>query len=157
MDTVIAVAGTLAGAVVTGLLQHRATARTERAARREREEREWLASVTELARAVSAHRAAMWALRHAELTGASAERVDVLRDASHTTRGAVTAPAVMLRLLTSSARLRAAADEAVHATYGMRDAVSVADLDARRQRALGAHDAFVDAAAVAARPGGERR
>ncbi|ARQ69734.1 hypothetical protein [Streptomyces marincola] len=155
MDTVIAVVGTLAGAVVTGLLQHRATARTERAARREREEREWLAAVTELARAVSAHRAAMWALRHAELTGAPVERVDVLRDAAHATRGAVTGPVVMLRLVTGSARLRAAADEAVHATYGMRDAVSVADLDARRRAALAAHDAFVDVA-VAALPGGER-
>lgn len=150
MEAVVAVLGTLAGALVTGLLQHRAAARSRRAARAEQERSARLAAVTELARTVSAHRAAMWALKDAELSGAARERIEALRDASHATRGEVTAPAVMLRLLITAPAVRQAADVAVKTTYGMRDAADCADLEVRRKAALDAHDAFVDAAAVAA-------
>lgn len=146
MDSLIAVLGTLAGGAVTGLLQHFGAARTERRARQEQDRRDRMAAVTSLAEAVSAHRAAMWALKDAELRGAPRERVDDLLDASHESRAAVTAPAVTVRLVESAPEVREMALAAVQATYSMREAVSLDDLQVRRRQALDAHDAFVEAA-----------
>ncbi|MDJ1138163.1 pRL2-23, partial [Streptomyces iconiensis] len=58
--SLVAVIGTLAGALVSGLLQHR-VARTDRSdARAEQLRRDRMDAVTALARSVSDHRRAMW-------------------------------------------------------------------------------------------------
>ena len=144
--SLIAVVGTLAGAVVSGLPQHRVATRSERGARVERLRSERLEAVTALAVAVSDHRRAMWLVGEARLAGQPADRVTELREQSHRTRSAVTAPAVRVRLLVSDEGVRAAALEAVEATYVMRDAADRDDLQARRATALERHDAFVAAA-----------
>ncbi|MFH9106134.1 pRL2-23 [Streptomyces albus] len=144
--SVIAVLGTLAGALASGLLQHRAV-RAERAdARAEQLRRDRMNAVTALAVAVSDHRRAMWEVKDAELTGADAQRVIELRDESHRTRSAVTDPAVRLRLLVDDAAVREAAAEAVKATYRIRDAEDLTALQASRRAALEAHDTFVNQA-----------
>ncbi|WP_030547687.1 hypothetical protein [Streptomyces albus] len=146
LTTVIAVLGTLAGALVSGLLQHRA-ARSDRAdARGEQLRRDRMDAVTALAVAVSDHRRSMWNRRNAELTGAPAARIEELRDEAHRTRSAITDPAVRLRLLIADEAVRAAAVEATEATYRMRDAADVAGLQSMRRAALSAHDDFVNVA-----------
>ncbi|WP_030883755.1 hypothetical protein [Streptomyces sp. NRRL S-1868] len=144
--SLIAVVGTLAGAIVSGLLQHR-VARTDRAdARADQLRQHRMDAVTALAVALSDHRRAMWQLRDAQLTDQPDQRVEELLEESHHTRSAVTDPAVRLRLLIADPAVRAAADEAVQATYQMRDAASLDVLQAQRRAALGAHDAMVEAA-----------
>ncbi|MGY1437160.1 pRL2-23 [Streptomyces reniochalinae] len=147
--SLIAVIGTLTGALLSGLLQHRAV-HTERAdARRQALRRDQLDAVTALAVAVSDHRRTMWESRQAMLAGADAARVLELREAAHETRSAITAPAVRIRLLIRDADTRAAADEAALATYRMRDAADLDELTALRSEALAAHDAFVSCAGMA--------
>lgn len=58
--TVIAVLGTLLGAVVSGAFQHWAAGRTEKVAQAQQLRRDRLEVVTELAVAASDHRSAMW-------------------------------------------------------------------------------------------------
>jgi hypothetical protein len=143
--SVIAVLGTLAGAVVTGLLQ-RLIARADRAdAQAVQARRDRMEAATALAVAVSDHRRAMWVRRHAEITGVSDERMQELRDEAHRTRSAITEPAVRLRLLFTDARVQAAAAQAAEATYRMRDAAGLDDLNTMRGTALAAHDDFVHA------------
>lgn len=142
----LAVVGTLAGSLLTGLLQHR-VARADRAdARAEQLRQRRMDAVTALAVALADHRRAMWELMDAVLTGADAQRVVALRDETHRTRSAVTAPAVSLRLLIPDPAARAAADAAVQATYRMRDAASLDALQDARRVALGTHDDMVRAA-----------
>ncbi|MEU2722748.1 pRL2-23 [Streptomyces smyrnaeus] len=147
--SLIAVIGTLAGALLSGLLQHRAV-HTERVdARQEALRRDQLDAVTALAVAVSDHRRTMWESRRAMLAGADAARVQELREAAHETRSAITDPAVRVRLLIRDADTRAAAEEAALATYRMRDAADIDELTALRSEALTAHDAFVSTAGTA--------
>ncbi|MDJ1136390.1 pRL2-23 [Streptomyces iconiensis] len=141
--SLVAVIGTLAGALVSGLLQHR-VARTDRSdARAEQLRRDRMDAVTALARSVSDHRRAMWQVRDAELTGQSAERVEELRDESHRTRSEITDPAVRLKLLFTDSAVRTAAQEAAQATYRMRECTTLDQLQAGRAAALAAHDDFV--------------
>lgn len=145
--SIIAVVGTLLGATVAGIIQHRAD-RTARTAQTEDARRERVVTaITDLATAVSNHRRAMWALRDAQLTGQSEERVRALLDESHRTRADITGPAVQVRLLARSSDIRAAAHEAVQSTYRMRDAADLDVLETQRATALDAHDQFVEIAA----------
>jgi hypothetical protein len=146
LSTLLAVGGTLAGSLVTGLLQHR-LARSERLntqAGQTRSER--LDAVTALAVALSDHRRAMWERRDAELSHEPAERVAVLREESHRTRSAITAPAVRLRLLVADESVQQAADMAVAETYALRTAPDTGALQQMRQAALEAHDHLVTTA-----------
>ncbi|QHF97570.1 pRL2-23 [Streptomyces sp. NHF165] len=144
--SLIAVIGTLAGAILSGLLQHR-VARSDRAdAQAEQLRQHRMDAVAALAVALSDHRRAMWQLRDAQLTDQPHQRVEELLDESHHTRSAVTDPAVRLRLLIADPTVRAAAAEAVQATYRMRDAASLDVLQVQRRAALDAHDAMVEAA-----------
>jgi hypothetical protein len=148
ITTMIAVAGTLLGAIVSGLFQHRSAGRTEQVARREQLRQAQIEAVTALAVAVSDHRAAMWIRGDARLKGDSDERVRELRSRSHATRSAVTRPLIALRLHITDPAVRQAADEMVTATYAMRDADTSTDaLTRAREAALAAHDRFVDVAA----------
>ncbi len=146
LTSVIAVLGTLAGALVSGLLQHRA-ARIERlSARREQRRHEQMNAVAALAVALSDHRRAMWKVRDAILSGNAEQRVQDLRDESHRTRSAVTDPSVRLRLLILDETVRAAAASAIDATYVMREAADLDELQVLRASAIAAHDDFVNAA-----------
>jgi hypothetical protein len=145
-STLIAVMGTLAGALISGLLQHQVTTRADRAKRAEQLRRDQLAAVTELADAISSHRRAMWMREDAALSGAPADRVRELRGESHVTRSAVTRPLVSVRLLIADPDVRTAAETAVTATYSLRNASTAAALDQARQTALTAHDLLIDAA-----------
>ncbi|MBQ1122255.1 pRL2-23 [Streptomyces sp. B15] len=147
--SLIAVIGTLAGALLSGLLQHRAVHAERSDARAEALWRDQLDAVTALAVAVSDHRRTMWESRQAMLTGADAARIEELRQAAHETRSAITAPAVRIQLVIRDRDTRAAADEAALATYRMRDAADMSELTALRSGALVAHDAFVATAGAA--------
>lgn len=146
--TIIAVVGTLAGAMVTAVLQQRGTVSERANAEAERRRAERLDAVTALAVALSDHRRAMWLVGEARVQGGAVERLVELRADSHKTRALCTAPAVQVRLLVGDAATREAAAEAVRATYAMRNAQTLADLEQARAEALVAHDAMVDAAAL---------
>ncbi|GAQ58754.1 protein kilB [Streptomyces acidiscabies] len=143
---VVAVIGTLLGAVVTGVLQQR-LARSERlevqqaALRRER-----LASVSALAAALSEHRRAMWVREDLRLSGAPSEAYERARAESHATRAAITAPLTAVKIL--SPVLADAADTAVRACYDLRAAVDHDTLNSRRAVAIEAADRLVSTAAA---------
>lgn len=142
LSTVIAVVGTLLGAVVAGLIQNR-TARTAREiARRDKE----LEAVTAFASAVAAHRRAMAVREDLRLTGADADSIAAARTESHTTRAAIEAPKVLVSILMP--RLAPAADRAAQASYALRGAHSAARLNALRETAIEAANDFTSFAAA---------
>ncbi|MBL0777623.1 pRL2-23 [Streptomyces albidoflavus] len=147
LATLLAVAGTLLGALVSGLLQHRLARAARAEAQAVQHRTAQLDAVTDLTDALSAHRRAMWAVIDATLTGADSGRVTELRDESHRTRAAVTAPAVRIRLLIADEVVRNAATTAITCTYAIRDAANPTHLDALRQAALTTHDHLVEEAA----------
>ncbi|WP_327180476.1 protein kilB, partial [Streptomyces sp. NBC_01335] len=138
LTAVVAVLGTLAGALLTGALQHfsqraQRTA-TETTARRA----EAVTAVTELASALADHRRAMWIredlrLRDQDWTAARAD--------SHNTRSAVTAPLLRVQLLLPA--VAPAAQEAARATYALRDADGHPLLNDARLQAIQKTDALV--------------
>lgn len=149
LATILAIAGTLLGATVSGLFQHASAGRTERTARREQHRAAQLEAITALAVAISDHRTAMWVRGDACLKEDPDERVRELQTRSHATRSAVTRPLVALRLHVTDPAVREAADVMVAATYAMRDAYgSTPELTRAREAALAAHDRFVDASAA---------
>ncbi|MFD9453463.1 protein kilB [Streptomyces sp. NPDC059985] len=145
LSTVIAVLGTLLGAVVAGVLQHR-TARTTRSEARgdHRRDRE-LEAITALTSAVAGHRRAMAVREGLRLSGAKQEDIAAARAESHATRSTIEAPWVQVSILVPS--LAAAAEEAVRATLALRGAPDQQTLDALREDALRAADRFVASAA----------
>lgn len=126
LTTVLAVAGTLLGSIVTGTFQHLAAGRAERAAATEQLRRERLEAVATLAAAGSDHRRTLRVRGQARLRGADEAELEELRAKSHATRSAITRPLVTLRLLVPDPAVTAAAQE----------------------RARTAHDHFVEAAAA---------
>lgn len=147
LATALAIAGTLLGAIVTGLFQQTSARRTQTGARGDQARRDAFDAVTSLATAISDHRRAMWMRADARFTGATEDRVQDLRDASHLTRSAVTRPHVALRLHITNRAVRDAADAMVTATYAMRDADTNTALAQARTTAIDAHDQFIDTAA----------
>jgi hypothetical protein len=145
LSTVIAVVGTLLGAVVAGVLQHR-TARTTRSEARNdhRRDRE-LEAITAFASAVAGHRRAMAVREGLRLSGADPETLAAARAESHATRSAIEAPKVQVSILVPS--LAAAAEGATQAALALRGAPDQQTLDAHREDALTAADLFVAAAA----------
>ncbi|MFD8688177.1 hypothetical protein [Streptomyces sp. NPDC059651] len=147
--TVLAVTGTLLGAIVTGTFQHLAAGRAERAAAAAQLRRDRLDAVTTLASAGSDHRRALWMRGEAVLRGADEAEREELRARSHVTRSAITRPLVALRLLVPAPAVHTAAQAMVVATYDMVDAAtSREELAAAQDTARAAHDRFVDAAAA---------
>jgi hypothetical protein len=144
-DSLIAVAGTLAGGWIGGFVQLRG-ARAERHENREEARRaEALKAVTDLAGALADHRRAMWRYEDVKLTGESEQAITDLRTARHDTRSAINAPMTMVAIL--APMLADPAREATQAAYAMRDAGDPDVLEARRAVALAADDRFVAAAA----------
>ncbi|MFE7347568.1 hypothetical protein [Streptomyces fimicarius] len=148
LATVVAVLGTLLGAIVAGIFQQKNANRAAGAITAEQLRRERLAAVTELAAAGSDHRRAMRMRGEAKLSG-SVDRFEELRAASHATRSAITRPLVAVQVLIPDAAVRSAAQTMVTTTYRMRDADTSAEaLAAAQTEARAAHDRFVDAAAA---------
>jgi len=148
--SIVAVLGTLAGALTAGLLQHR-SARTARAeARADGHRQDQLGAVTDFAAALDAHRSAMFHRERLALTRADAEHQREAETKSHETRAAVTAPHIRLQVLVPE--LSGAAQQAADATYALRKAADRAELDALRHAAKEATTAFVAAAAALLSP-----
>lgn len=133
--TIIAVLGTLAGTALANALQARSTrtalANNEAASRRQ----DAVNALADLTAAVAAHRSAMWHRETLRLTGADWTQA---RTTSHSTRTAISAPAVRIAVL--APQLRTAADAAVHATYALRDAETTEALAASREASLAADE-----------------
>ncbi|MFC3986633.1 protein kilB [Streptosporangium jomthongense] len=146
-SSVIAVLGTLAGVLVTGGLAHWAARAARREARQDQAGQARLEAVVALAHALSDHRLASWKAWQAALTGADEDWVRELREAAHGTRSAVTDPAVRVRLLYPDApQVREAATAAATATYALRTAATVEELQELRAAAVAATDRLVDVA-----------
>ena len=95
---VVAVIGTLAGTLVANVVQ----AWTARTARRETRRNDAVTAVAALAAALADHRRAMWVLENRQLTGADQDAVAEAQAANHETRSALTAPLVLVKILTPS-------------------------------------------------------
>ncbi|MFF1720830.1 hypothetical protein [Streptomyces sviceus] len=146
--TLLGVAGTLLGAIVTGTFQHLAAGRAERAAGAEQLRGERLDAVTTLG-AGSNHRRALWMRGEARPRGADEAEREELRARSHTTRSAITRPLVALRLLVPDPAVHATAQPMVVATYDMVDAATTTrTLTAAQDAARAAHDRVIEAAAA---------
>lgn len=144
---VIAVLGTVLGAVVNGRFQERAAGRSEAAVRAEERRVRQFDAVLDLTEAISDHRTAMWARGEATFKGDSDQRIRDLQTTSHATRQAITRPLNALRILINDSAVHASANTMVTATFAMRDAYDTAEeLTAARRTALAAHDDFVDTA-----------
>lgn len=149
ITTLLAVIGTLLGAIVTGTFQHLAAGRTERAAAAAQLRRDRFDAVTTLASAGSDHRRALWMRGEAQLRGAGDDELEELRAKSHVTRSAITRPLVALRLLVPDRTVHTTAQAMVVATYDMVDAaMSIEALTAAQDTTRAAHDRFIDAAAA---------
>ncbi|GAB1334391.1 hypothetical protein ACE1SV_09810 [Streptomyces sp. E-15] len=139
-SSVIAVAGTLLGGALAGLLQ----IRRERDARAERRAEALRVALGELVAALGDHRRALWHREDLALNGAGEEVVAAARAVSHATRSAVTAPLVAVSVLEPA--LAEPARRAALAAFGLRDAADRTALAARREAAIAATDELVAAA-----------
>ncbi|MYV66851.1 protein kilB [Streptomyces sp. SID2131] len=145
LATVIAVLGTLLGAVVAGFIQHRTTRTARDAERADRHRDQALEAVTALASALATHRRTQFVREELRLAGADQTRLEAARAELHATRAAIETPRVLVAILLPA--LAPAADAAAQATYDLRDAPDADTLAALRQDAIGATKAFVAAAA----------
>ncbi|MFI0724292.1 protein kilB [Streptomyces sp. NPDC021224] len=150
-DTIVAVAGTLLGGLLTSLLQSRHSRAARRDDRAERRSADLRAALGALVAAIGDHRRAMWRREHLRLTGAPATDYDTARTDSHATRSAVTAPLVAVSVLEPD--LAPSARAAAQAAFAMRDAADLGTLAALRERAITATDDLVAAAGRTLRQG----
>lgn len=142
--SIIAVAGTLLGGIVTSALQTRATRSIRDAERDDRRRDAQPAAVTALVAAIGDHRRAMWRREELRLGGANTETLAAARSQSHVTTSAVTAPLVSVSVLAPD--LAEVATAAARAAFGIRQAIDADDLSALRQTAIDASDQLVKAA-----------
>lgn len=145
-SNVIAVLGTLAGCLVTGVVQARVTRVERRESRRDSRRAEALGAVTALVAALADHRRARVVVEERRLSGADAESVEQARDAARATRAAVTVPLTTVSILIPA--LADAAREATQAAYAMRHVPDHAALEKLRADAVATSDRLVEAAAV---------
>lgn len=135
ITTILAVAGTLAGALLTGALAH-LSQRAQRKADTDTARRtEGLAAVTDLITALTDHRRTMWVREDLRLRG---EDWTQARTDSHTTRSAITAPLLRVQLLLPS--LAPTARAAAQATYALRGTEDGDALTAAREASLAADE-----------------
>ncbi|MFG2148635.1 hypothetical protein ACGFRG_31235 [Streptomyces sp. NPDC048696] len=144
--TLIAVLGTLAGAVVAGMMQHLSTARTERAAKDERRRQALAEGIPALLAAVVGHREQQYLKIEARRDGL-ADTVEARR-ARYAARSAVTSAMDALYMTTSDRSLLAVAQEAVDAAMAIGD-VPAEELAVAGLRARKAHTALREAGAAA--------
>ncbi|MEV8476568.1 protein kilB [Streptomyces sp. NPDC051173] len=137
--TLIAVLGTLAGALVAGLMQHLTASRTTRAAQIERRRQALAEAVPALLSALVRHREQQY-LKIKARREALADTVEA-RQARYAARSAVTSAMDTLYMATVDARLLAVAQEAVDAAMALGD-VPADELDVAGLRARQAHTAL---------------
>ncbi|TXJ78614.1 protein kilB [Streptomyces lavendulae] len=137
LTALIAVLGTLAGSLLTGLIQHAARRADATVAR----QADGLAALADLVAALANHRRAMWVREDLRLRG---EDWTEARSESHRTRSAITIPLLRVQLLMPSVAIlaRSAAD----ATYAMRHPADEDTLAQRRDIAIHRTDVLVTAA-----------
>lgn len=133
----VAVFGTLAGTVVANVVQ----AWTARTTRREIRRNDAVTAVAALAAALADHRRAMWVLEGRRLSGADDAAVLEAQTVSHETRSALSAPLVLVKILTPP--LAALAQTAAQATFAMRGAADSDALVQSRAAALTTCDDLV--------------
>lgn len=141
ITALVAVAGTLAGSLLTGLLQYavqRATRREDAAAIAVSD---GLAAIEELVLALDDHRRAMWVREELRLAGQDWSQA---REESHRTRSAITGPLLRVQLLLPD--LAPTAKAAAQAAYNMREASGPGVLDCARQVATLRTQELVEAA-----------
>ncbi|MEU5221003.1 protein kilB [Streptomyces sp. NPDC020807] len=144
LATVLAIVGTLLGAIVTGSIQHISQRSTRRAADAAARRAEGLAALTDLVTALSDHRRAMWVREDLRLRG---EDWTEARAESHRTRSAITAPLLRVQLVLPA--LAPAARKAAETTYTLRGVAGRDVLDVARDNAIRATDELVAAAGLA--------
>ncbi|MEU6054157.1 protein kilB [Streptomyces xanthochromogenes] len=144
--TLIAVLGTLAGALVAGFMQHLTANRTTRAAQIERRRQALAEAVPALLAALVGHREQQY-LKIKARREALADTVEA-RQARYAARSAVTSAMDTLHMATSDRRLLALAQEAVNAAMALGD-VPAEELDAAGLRARQTHTALREAGATA--------
>ncbi|MET9097172.1 protein kilB [Streptomyces cyaneofuscatus] len=144
LTAVVAVVGTLAGSLLTGVLQHFMQRAQRVSAEASARRMQGLDAVAALASALADHRRAMSVREEIRLAGGdwSAARTE-----SHLTRSAITGPLLRVQLLLPV--LAPAAQSAAQAAYAMREAGTSAELQEAREHAIESSDALVGAAGVA--------
>ncbi|GHI40070.1 hypothetical protein [Streptomyces violascens] len=145
LATIVAVVGTLLGSIVTGVFQHLASGRTERAAAAQQLRQDQLDAITNLA-AGADYRRIMRKRGQARLNQASKARQEQLRHESHVIRSTLTQPMTALKVLIPDPRIHAAARAMVQAAYSIRDSADADALNTAQEAACLAHDDFVNAA-----------
>lgn len=156
----IAVVGTLVGTWSGGFQQLRRERAQRRENRAEDRRAEALNAVTGLVAALANHRRAMWQYEDARIAvpervkeartniprrDAVHQGVTDLQTITHDTRAAITVPLTTVAILAPG--LADAARKAAQATYAMRNADSVNELELRRAAAVDASEQLVTAAA----------
>ncbi|MEU6016983.1 protein kilB [Streptomyces sp. NPDC047515] len=129
---------TLAGVLLTALLQQRSQRADRATAATEARRRDALDAVSELATVLADHRRVMWRREDLRLTGADWTEA---RTTSHATRAAITAPSVRVTVLLPE--LAAAVDAAARTVYSMRNAADHTALEVARDQALAAANQLV--------------
>ena len=142
--SIIAVAGTLLGGALTGLLQIKSARIAQSAARADQRAESLRRALGELVAALGDHRRALWHREVLRLDGAGEEAAEAARTASRATRSAVTGPLVAVSVLERS--LAEPARQAALAAFDLRDAADLSVLASRRDAAIAATDALVAAA-----------
>ncbi|MEW2571739.1 hypothetical protein [Streptomyces sp. NPDC047070] len=142
--TLIAVFGTLAGAVVAGFMQHLTTTRTARTAQTERRRQALAEAIPALLAALVRHREQQY-LKVVARRKAQPDTVEA-RQARYAARSAVTSAMDTLYMVTQRRDLLALAQEAVDAAMTLGD-VPAGELDAAGLRARQAHTALRTAGA----------
>ncbi|WP_050779268.1 hypothetical protein [Streptomyces sp. Mg1] len=94
--SIVAVLGTLAGALTAGLLQHRSARAARTEARDESHRQDQLGAVTDFAAALDAHRSAMFHRERLALAGAGTEHQLEAETRSHDTRNTDSTPTSVL-------------------------------------------------------------
>ncbi|MDX3524951.1 pRL2-23 [Streptomyces sp. ID05-39B] len=148
--TVIAVLGTLLGAVVAGVIQHQ-TARAGRVQdRAETLRREQFDAIAALAACATEHRRVLHAQQDFQRPGHTTDQeyLASLKAERYATRSATTAQLVRVQLLILDPAMRQAAADLVTSTYNLRDLTDADDIEAHRLAAVAAHNTFVDTAAA---------
>ncbi|MFH9073211.1 hypothetical protein [Streptomyces alboflavus] len=137
--TLIAVLGTLSGAVVAGFMQHLSATRTTRTAMAEQRRRALADAVPALLSALVRHREQQYLKIVARREGV-ADTVET-RQARYAARSAVTSAMDTLFMTTQDSALLAVAQDAVDAAMAVGD-VPADELDAAGLRARQAHTAL---------------
>ncbi|MEU2873483.1 hypothetical protein ABZ769_30500 [Streptomyces olivoreticuli] len=143
--TIVAVLGTLAGALVAGFMQHVTAARTARAEQVERRRQVLAESVHALLRALVCHREQQYLKISARNEGLA--DTEEARRARYAARSAVTDAMDSLHMATADASLLAVAQDAIDAAMAVGD-VPAAEREVAGLRARVAHTALREAGAA---------